>query len=146
MHVRGFPNLFIFSIVQSGFSVNFPHMLDEQARHLAYILDHAQENDIKVIEASQEAEDAWVQAMLDAAINRLDFLESCTPGYYNNEGHPNAAGLPRRSVRRRLDRLRGRCGRPGARPGSWRASSSPCDGSLMEIHTLAPCPPRGSRA
>ena len=90
MHVRGFPNLFIFSIVQSGFSVNFPHMLDEQARHLAYILDHAQENDIKVIEASQEAEDAWVQAVLDAAINRLDFLESCTPGYYNNEGHPNA--------------------------------------------------------
>jgi hypothetical protein len=26
------------SIVQSGFSVNFPHMLDEQARHLAYLL------------------------------------------------------------------------------------------------------------
>ncbi len=89
MHVRGFPNLFIFSIVQSGFSVNFPHMLDEQARHLAYILGHAQENDIKVIEASQEAEDAWVKAVLDAAINRMDFLESCTPGYYNNEGHPN---------------------------------------------------------
>ena len=89
MHVRGFPNLFIFSIVQSGFSVNFPHMLDEQSRHLAYILGHAQENDIKVIEASQEAEDAWVQTVLDAAINRMDFLESCTPGYYNNEGHPN---------------------------------------------------------
>ena len=65
MHVRGFPNCFIFSIVQSGFSVNFPHMLDEQARHLAYILEHAQENDIKVIEASQEAEDAWVQTILD---------------------------------------------------------------------------------
>ena len=89
MHVREFPNLFIFSIVQSGFSVNFPHMLDEQARHLAYILKHAQENDVNVIEASQEAEDAWVQAVLDAAINRMDFLESCTPGYYNNEGHPN---------------------------------------------------------
>jgi cyclohexanone monooxygenase len=89
MHVRGFPNLFIFSIVQSGFSVNFPHMLDEQARHLAYILEHAQQNDVTVIEASQQAEDAWVQAVLDAALNRMDFLESCTPGYYNNEGHPN---------------------------------------------------------
>jgi cyclohexanone monooxygenase len=89
MHVREFPNLFIFIIVQSGFSVNFPHMLDEQARHLAYILEHAQANDITVIEASQEAEDAWVHTVLDAAINRMDFLESCTPGYYNNEGHPN---------------------------------------------------------
>ncbi len=89
MHVRGFPNLFIFSIVQSGFSVNFPHMLDEQARHLAYILKHAQENDIRVIETSQEAEDAWVQTILDSALNRMEFLESCTPGYYNNEGHPN---------------------------------------------------------
>ena len=47
------------------------------------------ENDIKVIEASQEAEDAWVQTILDCAqINRMDFLESCTPGYYNNEGKP----------------------------------------------------------
>ena len=89
MHVRGFPNLFIFSIVQSGFSVNFPHMLDEQSRHLAYILKHAQDNDVRVIETSQEAEDAWVQTILDSAINRMDFLESCTPGYYNNEGHPN---------------------------------------------------------
>ncbi|MDO9176457.1 MAG: NAD(P)/FAD-dependent oxidoreductase, partial [Actinomycetota bacterium] len=32
-HSRGFPNCFIVSIVQSGFSVNFPHMLDEQAKH-----------------------------------------------------------------------------------------------------------------
>ena len=36
---RGFPNCFIVSLVQSGFSVNFPHMLDEQAKHLAYVLD-----------------------------------------------------------------------------------------------------------
>ena len=43
-----------------------------------------------MIEASQEAEDAWVQAVLDRSDQPLDFLESCTPGYYNNEGHPNA--------------------------------------------------------
>jgi cyclohexanone monooxygenase len=89
MHTRGFPNLFIFSILQSGFSVNFPHMLDEQARHLAYILKHAAENDIRLIETSQEAEDKWVQTILDLAISRMDFLESCTPGYYNNEGRPS---------------------------------------------------------
>ncbi len=89
MHTRGFPNLFIFSILQSGFSVNFPHMLDEQARHMAYILKHAAENDVRLIETSQEAEDKWVQTILDLAISRMDFLESCTPGYYNNEGRPS---------------------------------------------------------
>jgi cation diffusion facilitator CzcD-associated flavoprotein CzcO len=43
MHSRGFPNCFIFSNVQSGFTVNFPHMLNEQSKHLAYILGEAQD-------------------------------------------------------------------------------------------------------
>jgi cyclohexanone monooxygenase len=30
----------------------------------------------------------WVQTILDLAQNNLAFLESCTPGYYNNEGKP----------------------------------------------------------
>ena len=41
MHTRGFPNLLIFSLQQSGFTANFPHALDEQSRHAAYILRHA---------------------------------------------------------------------------------------------------------
>ena len=85
---RGFPNCFIISLVQSGFSVNFPHMLNEQAKHIAYILHQVMENDVNVVETSQEAEDGWVQTILDLAQNNLDFLESCTPGYYNNEGKP----------------------------------------------------------
>ena len=40
MHTRGFPNCLIFSLQQSGFTVNFPHALDEQSRHAAYILRH----------------------------------------------------------------------------------------------------------
>src|SRR3954469_4601534 len=85
MHSHGFPNCFIFSNTQSGFSVNFPHMLDEQSKHLAYIVSYALEHDVRVVEASLEAEDAWVQTIIDLAQNNLSFLESCTPGYYNNE-------------------------------------------------------------
>ena len=88
MHSRGFPNCFIFSITQSGFTVNFPHMLDEQSKHLAYILGHALEHGVRVIEASEEAEEAWVDTIVALAQVNLDFLESCTPGYYNNEGKP----------------------------------------------------------
>ena len=93
MHTRGFPNLFIFSLIQSGFSVNFPHMLNEQSRHLAYILDHAVEHDIDVIEAGEDAESAWVRTILALALNNQKFFEACTPGYYNNEGKPNERSL-----------------------------------------------------
>jgi cyclohexanone monooxygenase len=93
MHSRGFPNCFIFSNVQSGFTVNFPHMIDEQARHCAYILERAFANGATVVEASQEAEDAWVEEILQLAVNNQKFLESCTPGYYNNEGRPGERSL-----------------------------------------------------
>jgi cyclohexanone monooxygenase len=88
MHSRGFPNCFIFSPTQSGFTANFPHLLDEQSRHLAYILGYATEQGVEVIEASQQAEDDWVQRIIDMAQFNMRFLENCTPGYYNNEGKP----------------------------------------------------------
>jgi len=87
-YTRDFPNCFIISVVQSGFSANFPHMLDEQSKHLAYVLDHAQRHDVTLVETSQEAEDAWVQTIVDLAQYNVKFLEACTPGYYNNEGRP----------------------------------------------------------
>ncbi len=89
-HSRGFPNCFVVSIVQSGFSVNFPHMLDEQAKHLAYLLSQARDKKLTRIEASQQAEEEWVQTIIDLSQMNLKFLESCTPGYYNNEGNPAA--------------------------------------------------------
>ena len=87
-HSRGFPNCFIFSNIQSGFTVNFPHMLNEQSIHVAYIIEHALANDFNVVEASEEAEAAWVQTIVDLSQFNQKFLESCTPGYYNNEGKP----------------------------------------------------------
>jgi cyclohexanone monooxygenase len=93
MHSRGFPNLFIFSLIQSGFSVNFPHMLNEQSKHVAYILKYAVEEDIEVIEAEEQAEAQWVQKILDVSLNNQKFFEACTPGYYNNEGKPSERSL-----------------------------------------------------
>jgi len=93
MHSRGFPNLFIFSLIQSGFSVNFPHMLNEQSKHAAYIIRHALEHGVNTVEASAEAEDAWVETIVTLAQNNIAFLEACTPGYYNNEGRPGDRGV-----------------------------------------------------
>jgi cyclohexanone monooxygenase len=90
MHSRGFPNCFIISNSQSGFTANFPHMLNEQSKHLAYIIKECAARQVRVMEPSQEAEDAWVQTIISSAIMRQKFQEECTPGYYNNEGKPSA--------------------------------------------------------
>lgn len=86
MHSRGFPNCFVISHVQSGMSPNFPHMLDEQATHVAHIVSHSVAHGVKTVEASADAEQAWVQTIVAMGEVRRKFLESCTPGYYNDEG------------------------------------------------------------
>jgi len=87
---RGFPNCFIVSNVQSGFSANFPHMINEQSKHIAYLVTSAQERQARTVEPSKEAEQAWVDTIVKLAIMREAFLKECTPGYYNNEGQPEA--------------------------------------------------------
>lgn len=83
---RGFPNCFIVSNVQSGFSANFPHMLNEQVKHIAYIIRNAEDRQARTVEPSQDAQDAWVDTIVKLSVMREQFLKECTPGYYNNEG------------------------------------------------------------
>jgi cation diffusion facilitator CzcD-associated flavoprotein CzcO len=90
LYSRGFPNCFIISNAQSGFTANFPHMINEQSKHIAYVLKHCADRQVRVAEASEEAENAWVQTIVDLSIMRQRFLEECTPGYYNNEGNVQA--------------------------------------------------------
>jgi cation diffusion facilitator CzcD-associated flavoprotein CzcO len=89
LHTRGFPNLFIISNSQAGFTTNFPHAMDNAARHIGYILNRAADEQATTIEPTQEAEDAWVDEIVAVSRFAEAFQESCTPGYYNNEGQPN---------------------------------------------------------
>ena len=86
LFTRGFPNLIVFSTMQSGQSANFQHMLDVKSKHIAYILSEAEARGVKALEPSAEAEQEWVDTIVKLAIGRRAFLSECTPGYYNNEG------------------------------------------------------------
>jgi cyclohexanone monooxygenase len=86
MHSHGFPNCFIMGNQQSGFTVNYPHMLNEQSQHIAYIVRQALDRDLRSVEVSEAAEAEWVETILRLAGFGRQFLEQCTPGYYNNEG------------------------------------------------------------
>ncbi|MEY2642758.1 MAG: hypothetical protein RLZZ368_1405 [Actinomycetota bacterium] len=92
-HSRGFPNCFIVSQTQSGFTVNFPHMLNEQSIHLAHLIAHLEQNGLTRVEVTAQAEEEWVRTIVNLAQNNIKFLEACTPGYYNNEGKPAARSL-----------------------------------------------------
>jgi cyclohexanone monooxygenase len=90
MFSRGFPNVFIMSNTQSGFTANFPHMLDAQSKHLSHIIKECAGRQARVVEPSEAAENAWVETIIATALQRQRFQEECTPGYYNNEGKPSA--------------------------------------------------------
>ena len=90
---NGFPNLFIISNSQAGFTTNFPHAMDETAQHIGYILKQCKKEQLSSIEASRESEDKWVEEIISVSRFASDFQESCTPGYYNNEGKPNPKSI-----------------------------------------------------
>lgn len=88
MHVHGFPNcFFVLNNVQSALTLNFPLSLDEQGKHVAHIVKTAGERQARVVEVSAQTEQDWVDTILNTATPRLKFLQECTPGYYNDEGH-----------------------------------------------------------
>jgi cyclohexanone monooxygenase len=83
---HGFPNCFHLGVTQNALTANFPHMLDEQSRHIAELVHFAGERQASRIEPTAEAEANWVQTIKDKSIFDLKFRTECTPGYYNGEG------------------------------------------------------------
>ncbi len=83
---NSFPNCFFVGITQTAFTVNIPHTLNEQSKHVAYILREAFRRGASVVEASADGEQAWVNEMQSKAHLGAKFYADCTPGYYNQEG------------------------------------------------------------
>ncbi|QLH25677.1 NAD(P)/FAD-dependent oxidoreductase [Streptomyces sp. Rer75] len=85
---HGFPNLFQLGPLQNASSVNFVHVLDEQAQHVAEMVTEARKRRARYVEPTSAAQDAWLAALRDNAPDLHTFQAECTPGYYNNEGMP----------------------------------------------------------
>lgn len=88
MHVRGFPNMFIIGMTQgANLFTNITGNYTEAALTLSAILKYAEKNSVREVEASHEAESAWVKAIEDNSSGVWADSE-CTPGFWNNEGRP----------------------------------------------------------
>lgn len=88
---NGFPNMFFAGANQAGASPNYTPTLDTFARHIAEIVSKStrrigegQPTAKVVVEATQEAEQAWSKRVA-AGAPTLAPMARCTPSYYNAE-------------------------------------------------------------
>ncbi|MEV5677961.1 NAD(P)/FAD-dependent oxidoreductase [Streptomyces sp. NPDC052179] len=88
---NGFPNLILMGSLQNASSVNYTHILDEQAVHAAALVAAAEAGGA-LIEPSRESEDTWIAALAEDAPDHEWFHAECTPGYYNREGRGRPNG------------------------------------------------------
>jgi cyclohexanone monooxygenase len=89
MTTDGFPNcLLVGGNQQTAAAVNAVHLLDEQSRHLAYILSETRRRGAVRLEPSTEAVDGFVDVVRSSPKNKpqVEYYRACTPGYYNGEG------------------------------------------------------------
>ncbi len=88
--VSGFPNLFLCGggfVFQLG--ANYAHGIDVQAGHVAYTISELANRGIKSANVSNEAEERWIADQLETKGSGLVLggsPDTCTPGYYNQEG------------------------------------------------------------
>jgi len=83
---HGFPNCFFLGFTQAAVTVNVPHALNEQAKHISHIMREARSRGAQTIEASAAGEQGWLDEIKRTAKFGERFRAECTPGYYNNEG------------------------------------------------------------
>jgi cyclohexanone monooxygenase len=94
IYANGFPNLFILGgIFQASVTINFTHILGEQAAYVGQVVKRCLTDDIDTFEITAEAEDRWADTMREKAVDRSAFERECTPGFYNNEGIEGAPTL-----------------------------------------------------
>jgi len=88
----GFPNLFTCGglfVFQLG--ANYCYGVDVQAQQVAYTISELKKRKVKMANVSAEAEQQWVDDQLSSDVPESQLVlggspESCTPGYYNQEG------------------------------------------------------------
>ena len=98
IHVHGFPNMYIVSPTQAANLIsNIPHNLTEAGETIATVVAHASSIGATEIEVSKDDERRWVE-MLEAGGRTFGGDPTCTPGYYNNEGHGIDASARRNSL------------------------------------------------
>ena len=86
IHMHGFPNAFAVHMNQAAnYALNIPHNIVDHAKTIAQVVKYAEAAGFTEVEPTREAEDAWVNLILNTGPS-LIASPDCTPGFWNNEG------------------------------------------------------------
>jgi cyclohexanone monooxygenase len=83
---HGFPNCFFLGFTQTAITISVPQALNEQAKHVAYMVTESRARGASALEPTVEGQEAYVQEVRSLARIGERFYRECTPGYYNSEG------------------------------------------------------------
>jgi len=86
MMAHGFPNMFFTGFTQAGANATNSKTFIDQGRHIGYIASEALKRGAAVVEPTQEAQDAYIAHLRSVAVDNSEYVNSCTPSYFNNEG------------------------------------------------------------
>jgi cation diffusion facilitator CzcD-associated flavoprotein CzcO len=81
-----FPNQFYIGYIQGGLNASVTEQFGQQGYHIAYIISQALQRQATVVEPSKQAQDEYVRHFREIEIDLSEFMRSCPPGYFNNEG------------------------------------------------------------
>jgi cation diffusion facilitator CzcD-associated flavoprotein CzcO len=87
---HGFPNQFYTGYIQGGLNASTTEQFGRQGYHIAYVISEALKRGAKVVEPSQEAQDAYVRHFHEVEFDSTQFQRECTPSYFTNEGEVKA--------------------------------------------------------
>ncbi|MDD9969387.1 MAG: NAD(P)/FAD-dependent oxidoreductase [Myxococcales bacterium] len=86
---HGFPNQFYTGYIQGGLNATVTEQLSAQTHHIAHIIQATLQRGAKVVEPSQQAQDAYVKRFNELQVDLSEFQATCPPSYFNNEGDKN---------------------------------------------------------
>jgi cyclohexanone monooxygenase/pentalenolactone D synthase len=89
---RGFPNLFVMPAPaqQAVVTVNYTQLAVLGAELVGRTVGLLDRRGVAVFDVRADAEDAWVQKILDSFIDASSVMAACTPSRINHEGDPGS--------------------------------------------------------
>jgi cation diffusion facilitator CzcD-associated flavoprotein CzcO len=90
MMTRGFPNLIVMPAPaqQSVVTVNYTHLAVLGAQFVGGLVALLEKQGVRSFDVAADAEEAWVQKIVDSFIDPSHVMAACTPSRINNEGNP----------------------------------------------------------
>jgi cation diffusion facilitator CzcD-associated flavoprotein CzcO len=87
---HGFPNQFYTGYIQGGLNASTTEQFGRQGYHIAYVISEALKRGFKVVEPTQDAQDAYVKHFHEVEMDTTQFQRECPPSYFTNEGQVKA--------------------------------------------------------